>query len=147
MKLFRKIFIFFVFPAITALIVLACNKDEEDELRIPYVFVDFTIDPMFNNLNNVGDVEVFTGGYRGVIIYRASLEEFIAFERTCTYDPEKVCSKLQIDPGSQILAHDTCCGSTFLLLDGIPTNGPATIPLLKYRTQYDPVNSLLRVYN
>lgn len=147
MNSFRKILSLFVISAILALIILACNKDEEDKLNIPYVFVDLTIDPKFNNLNNVGDVEVFTGGYRGVIIYRASLEEFIAFERTCTYDPEKICSKLYIDPGSQILAIDTCCGSTFLLLDGIPTKGPATIPLLQYRTQYDPVNSLLRVYN
>lgn len=129
------------------LLFTGCNKDDKVKTKIPYVFVDFTIDPKFNNLNNVGDVEVFTGGYRGIIIYRKSLEEFVAYERTCTYDPEKECSKLYIDPGTNILAKDTCCGSTFLLLDGIPTAGPASIPLKQYRTSYDAVNSRLRVYN
>jgi len=124
-----------------------CKKEKQAYADIPYVTVNFTIDPMFNNLNNVGDVEVFTGGYRGIIIYRASLEEFIAFERTCTYDPKNTCSRLVIDPGSNIMALDTCCGSSFLLLDGVPNGGPATIPLKQYRTSYDAANSLLRVFN
>ncbi len=129
------------------MVILACKKDKTNYADIPYVFVDFTIDPMFNNLNNVGDVEVFTGGYRGVIIYRASTEEFKAFERTCTYDPQATCSRLVIDPGSNIMALDTCCGSSFLLLDGIPNSAPATIPLKQYRTSYDAANSVLRVFN
>lgn len=147
MKTAINLIIVAVVLSIIPLFHTGCKKDKQNKTRIPYVFVDFTINPMFNNLNNVGDVEVFTGGYRGVIIYRQSQEEFIAFERTCTYDPEKTCSKLYIDPGSNILATDTCCGSTFLLLDGIPTKGPATIPLLQYRTSFDAANSLLRVFN
>jgi len=147
MTIFRNKLSFFIITVALVLIILSCKKDENTYADIPYVFVDFTIDPMFNNLNNVGDVEVFTGGYRGVIIYRASLEEFVAFERTCTYDPQTTCSRLVIDPGSNIMALDTCCGSSFLLLDGIPNHGPATIPLKQYRTLFDAANSRLRVYN
>ena len=146
MKAISKILSIVVLSAIL-LIIFGCKKDKQGQTEIPYVIVDFTIDPQFNNLNNVGDVEVFTGGYRGIIIYRKAIDEFIAFERTCTYDPQKSCSKLYIDPGTNILAIDTCCGSTFLLLDGIPTKGPASIPLKQYRTSFDAANSLLRVYN
>jgi hypothetical protein len=143
MKLIKVFYCFLVI----VLLASSCKKDKENYADIPYVYVDFTIDPMFNNLNNIGDVEVFTGGYRGIIIYRASDIEFMAYERTCTYDPDETCSKLYIDPNSSLFAVDTCCGSTFLLLDGSPTTGPATISLKQYRTLYDAANSKLRVYN
>ena len=147
MKNAWKIYSFLIVFIILGMIHWGCKKDTQAYADIPYVLVDFTIDPMFNNLNNVGDVEVFTGGYRGIIIYRASLEEFKAYERTCTYDPTLTCSRLVIDPGSNIMALDTCCGSSFLLLDGIPNSGPATVPLKQYRTSFDAASSLLRVFN
>lgn len=147
MRMAHRSKILIVLMILVFIVFDSCKKDKENYADIPYVYVDFTIDPMLNNLNNVGDVEVFTGGYRGIIIYRASTESFLAFERTCTYDPNQTCSKLVIDSGSNVIAVDTCCGSSFLLLDGTPVTGPATLPLKQYHTSYDVNNSRLRVYN
>lgn len=135
--------------------VIGCDKNEEYPFQPGYV--NFTINPNsteYINLNTVGGWEYLTATTpsRGIIVYRFSTDEFMAFERTPTYKPDSCCvfiptaqcTKLIVDDSGIEIA-DTCNGSTYLILDGSVLNGPATLPLFTYHTKYD--GELLHVYN
>jgi nitrite reductase/ring-hydroxylating ferredoxin subunit len=122
-----------------------CKKDKKDE--IPYVYVNFYINinsTLYLNLNNIGGYEYITGGVRGIIIYRRSSDEFMAYERDCPYQPSNDCALIEVD-NSAIMAVDSCCGSKFLLTDGSVSNGPATRSLKTYQTSFD--GTTLHVFN
>ncbi len=114
----------------------ACDKDSRHP--VPIVPVDFTINvesTQHIELNNIGGWAYYTGGYRGIIIYRQSVDEFRAFDRACPYHPHDDCAIVRVyDPP---VAKDTCCGSRFLLIDGSVVTGPAQHPLREYRTYYN----------
>lgn len=117
------------------LLLVSCG-DEEDESLIPYVYVNFTIYP--NTLDYIpdGGYIYVTGGYKGIIIYRNTHDEFLAFERACPHDPLVDGARVEVE-SSGIIAADPVCGSRFILTDGSPIQGPATVSLKQYRTRYD----------
>ena len=125
-----------------------CSKTNPIDELIPYRIVNFTIDPhgvQYNNLNIVGNYTYVTGGYRGIIIYHASPGEFKAYDRTSTYNfPNPADCRVTVDD-TGLLATDTCSNSTYILLDGSPFEGPATLSLKQYRASFDCY--LLHVYN
>lgn len=121
-----------------------CRKDKNDV--IPLVPVDIritTTDPLFINLTVPGGFEYVTGGSNGILIYRRSSDEFMAFDRHCTYNVDDYC-QVAVDSTWTSIS-DTCCDSRYLILDGSVTNGPATRGLQQYQTAFD--GTLLRVYN
>lgn len=123
----------------------SCDTDDDD--LIPYVYVDFTIDILstfYTELSSVGGYVYVTGGYKGILIYRLSMDEFLAFDRCCSYEPLVPCERIEMEP-SGLTMIDSCCGSRFLILDGSPIEGPATKPLRPYRTFFD--GRYLRVMN
>ena len=123
-----------------------CEK-EENPNEIPVVAVNFVINPNgteYIELNPVNGWVTVTGGYRGIIIFRKSLNEFMAFERACPYDWQETDARIEVDP-SGITAMCPHCKSNFILLDGSPFEGPTTYPLKQYQTSYD--GSLLFVSN
>lgn len=130
---------------ISLLFISSCGKDEKQQGIIPNVYVNFELYP-----NSINPIPVSTWiyvndqGYRGIIIYRYDQNTFLAYERCCPYDPEKECAVVEADESS-ITAVDSCCMSRFLLTDGSPFAGPATLPLKQYQTVYD--GNVLRVYN
>jgi nitrite reductase/ring-hydroxylating ferredoxin subunit len=130
------------------LLILASLSCGDKENQIPDVYVDFTINvnsTEYLELNTVGGWVYVTGGYRGILLYRASIDEFMAYDRACTYDPHADCARIKVEE-SGIIAGDTCCGSRFILLDGSPLKEvPARLPLKRYATYYDGLN--LHVYN
>ena len=127
----------------------ACT-DDNDISPIPDVYVNIVINPAsieYGNLNIPGNYALIKGGYRGIIVYHVIDNQYMAYERTCTYDWEKPCSKLIID-ASGLIARDPCCKSSFLLIDGSPMEGSlATIPLKQYKTMYDPNFGRLYITN
>lgn len=68
------------------------------------------------------------GGMKGIILYRQDESTYIAYERLCSLDDEPPVS---VD-GSGLFMKG--CNSTYSFSDGYPTGGPATRPLMKYRT-------------
>lgn len=123
----------------------SCKK--HDDKMIPYVQVDFTIDiwsTFYNELNSVGGYVYLTGGFKGILIYRLNMDEFLAYDRCCSYNPPDPCERIEMEP-SGLSMIDSCCGSRFLILDGSPIQGPATKPLRPYMTFFD--GRYLRVYN
>ena len=135
----------FLFPMIFFLLLTPqCKKDKD---QIPYVYVNFYItinSTQYIGLNNIGGHEYFTGGSRGIIIYRRSTDEFMAYERNCPYQPSNSCAQVEVD-NSGVMAVDSCCGSQFLLIDGSIVTGPATVMLKQYHTTYD--GTTLHVFN
>ncbi|MBL7904646.1 MAG: Rieske (2Fe-2S) protein [Bacteroidales bacterium] len=117
------------------LLLVSCG-DEEDESLIPYVYVNFTIYP--NTLDYIADGSYVyvTGGYKGIIIYRNTHDEFIAYERACPHDPLVAGARVEVE-SSGIIASCPVCGSRFILTDGSPIQGPASVSLKQYRTRYD----------
>ena len=136
MSLSNRIPLTLIISTSLLLIFFACAKERQHP--VPNVMVEFTLNlesTQFIELNTIGGWAYFTGGYRGIIIYRQSVDEFRAFDRACPYHPFDDCAIVRVfDPP---LATDTCCGSRFLLLDGSVVTGPAQYPLKQYRTFYN----------
>ncbi|HPS62300.1 MAG TPA: hypothetical protein PLK82_04515 [Bacteroidales bacterium] len=109
--------------------------------------MNFSLDPngtQYINLNAVNGWETVTGGYNGILLFRKSVEEFMAFERACPYDPRKEGAQVRVDD-SGITCTCPVCGSRFIMTDGTPFAGPSRYPLKQYTTMYD--GSLLYVTN
>lgn len=106
---------------------------------IPYAPVNFQIvvsNPDFVALQAVGGYVNITGGSRGIIIYRASPDEFRAYDRHCTFMPQEGC-RVTIDNTDIFAVCDQCCSSKFLIVDGSPVEGPAALGLLQYNTSFN----------
>lgn len=126
-----------IFRSIIAfLLLLSCQKDET---YIPDVPVNIQLDlshTAYNGLNNIGGYIYLTGGYKGIIVYRLSQDEFVAFERACPYHPTTDCGRLEVD-SSGLKLFDPVCGSQFIITDGTKISGPAKRPAKTYTTYYD----------
>jgi hypothetical protein len=127
---------------------ISCGKDNPVDKLIPYVVVNFSFDVNgvnYNNVNIPGNWTYVTGGYRGIIIYHVIGDEYKAFERTSPVNyPNDFNCRVSVDE-SGIIAVDACSGSKFILLDGSPYEGPATLPLKQYRTRLE--GQYLHVFN
>ncbi len=127
------------------IIMSECSKTEE---VIPNIVVDqyvYLRQPSNINLNAVGGWVYLTGGSAGIVVYRKSNDEYVAFDRNCTYKPLEKCT-ITVEQ-SNILATDACCGSRYQLTDGLVIKGPSTISLKQYTTVLDEVNQVLHIYN
>jgi nitrite reductase/ring-hydroxylating ferredoxin subunit len=130
---------------IIPLLFLGCSKAQND--NIPLTTVNFTIytdNPAYIAVSVPGSWMYINGGSRGILLYRASNFEFVAYDRHCTYDPNNNCGQVNVD-ASNIIARDDCCASEFLITDGSVIKNPASIPLKMYQTSFD--GSILRIFN
>jgi hypothetical protein len=124
----------------------SCRKEKAQ--GVPLVAVDirlYSTDPSFVPLNPVGGWAYVSGGNRGIVIYRRSQTDFMAFDRTCTYNPADDNELIKVDPNNNVIAVDAHCGSKFLITDGSVNQGPATLPLKSYQTSYD--GTMLHIFN
>ncbi len=141
-----------VFSLLLIFFLTGCQKDAYTPL--PFVEVNIQIFPdslQYLELNSAGGFVYLTANYpsRGILVYRLNQTEFIAFERTCPYDPDgccegNQCSRLVMDD-SRMTVSDACCGSVYLILDGSNVSGPSHYPLKQYHTSYD--GNSLRIYD
>jgi hypothetical protein len=126
-------------------IIVSCKEEQQG---VPPAFVDLRIylsDPQNIELTNIGGWKYFSGGYRGVLVYRKSQNEFMAYDRACPYKVEEPTSLIVVDTTNNIIAVDESCGSKFQLLDGSTLQTPALVPLKQYRTVFD--GTMVRVTN
>lgn len=140
----KKIF-FLLFVFLFSLDFFSCKKS--DNSAIPNVPVDiyvYTTDPVFFNLQVAGGWEYISGGSRGILIYRATNSDFVAFDRHCPYQPENTCGQIEVN-STNVSAVDSCCGSQFSIIDGSIQKGPAAMPLKQYQTTFD--GTVLHVFN
>lgn len=138
---------FQIIVLVTLTLLISCNKDENNKNQglIPNVNVNFYIQPNTIDFIPAGSWKSYDNeGYRGVLIYRLDQNTFLAYEKTCPYDPDQACAHVEVDINTFTLL-DSCCMSRFNLIDGTPVEGPATMPLLQYFTDFD--GNYLHVYN
>ena len=135
-----------VFVALSFFGLWSCNKDKNDNYKdIPNVYVNFYLQPDGIDFIPPNGWKTYDHeGHRGVFIYRIDQFTFNAYEMTCPYDADKESAKVQVD-ASGILLIDSCCMSTYNILDGMPAGGPSTLPLKQYFTEY--AGGTLHVYN
>jgi hypothetical protein len=130
------------------LIFPACNKDDGGRLPLPPM--DITIDPnstIYQEVNFVGgwlylgEQDGVMPPSRGIILYRLSTEQFMAYERTPPFKPDSCCNANKTVCSSLIVDYpfvqDTCTNSKYLILDGSPNSGPSTMTLSMYVTEYN----------
>jgi len=136
----------------------ACKKDGSD---IPQTgFVNITINPnstFYQGINIVGGWVYL--GYndgvrepsRGIIVYRSGVDTFMAYDRMPPYKPDSCCNVYLEDCSVLIVGDnypfvlDSCTNSKFLIIDGSPTEGPAPLSLITYRSDYN--GQYLHIYN
>lgn len=124
----------------SVLISLSCNESDQED--IPYVYVNFTINPQsieYGDLDIPGNYAYVTGGYRGIIIYHRTQNDFYAYERACTFDPLESDARVEVGEENTLISCPSC-GSRYLMLDGSPFDGPAIRSLRQYKTHYDGFN-------
>ncbi|MBW6496941.1 MAG: Rieske 2Fe-2S domain-containing protein [Bacteroidales bacterium] len=98
-------------------------------------FIPITIDissTFYIELNGIGGWANLSGGYRGIVVYRWSYDEFRAFDRACPHHPYDECAIIEVEDPPIAKCH--CCGSMFLLIDGSVVQGPSKYPLKQYPT-------------
>ncbi|MFM9052190.1 MAG: hypothetical protein ACKOKF_07730 [Bacteroidota bacterium] len=126
----------------------ACSRSNVDN-NIPNVQVDLYIPlslPEYATLNGIGNHVLVAGGYKGILIFRKSIDHFAAYERACPYDP-MLNSSLIVADSNLVLGIDRTCGSRFNFFDGSVINGPSSRPLKQYNCDFDAQLNTLRIYN
>jgi hypothetical protein len=137
----------FAIVLVAFLLFASCRKNNQNP--VPNVPVDVTIDlglPSYYNLQGVSGYAYVNGGSRGIVVYRKSLDEFVAFDRHSPADPEGTCTfPLYTNPNNFLELLDSCNSAIFSLYDGSAVAN-SNFGLRQYATQYNGANSL-HIYN
>jgi nitrite reductase/ring-hydroxylating ferredoxin subunit len=158
MVLKSKIVIFLI-SMFSVVLFMSCKKDKNDV--IPDVYIDFNIslnDPQFFDLtaplnsayvsaqtNNIG---IYAAGFdgNGIIIYRASEDEFYAYDRTCPHDYAVNNKSIKVNIVDGIYAVCPVCNTKYALPNyGTPLPGAGRYPLKNYKTNF--TGQLVHVWN
>ncbi len=128
-------------------VLFSCRKNNNQD-NAPYVPVDTYVNitlPQNQGLLVPGGWAYAIGGIKGLIVYRRGPDEFVAFDRNCTYNEENSCGTAEVD-SSNVLINCDCDGSVYNIYDGSVNQGPATLPLRTYNASYDG-NNTVHIFN
>lgn len=134
---------------LSVLLLIGCSRNNPGINQIPEIMFEQSYSlnlPQFQPLNSVGGMVMLPIGYRGTFVYRASINEFRAFERTCSWQPLTPCHVLNLDSVSRILLKCACCASSWNF-EGQVTSGPASFPLKRYSTLFLTSSNTLNITN
>ncbi|MBE9602814.1 hypothetical protein [Pedobacter sp. MC2016-24] len=113
------------------LALAGCGKERMVIPNVPVNFSALLTDPRLLKLSSPGGGVVLTGyGVAGLVIYRTTNGNYVAYDRCSTVNPEKQCAVVLDDPTFTVT--DPCSGAKFLLEDGTPVKAPAELSLKKY---------------
>lgn len=119
------------------LLCFSTCKEKQNGL-IPYVAINAAIglnQPAYVNLVPIGGAVTVAGyGAKGLIIYHRDVDDYVVYDRCCTFNGFAAsCNTLNLNL-SMAQAEDTCCGSKFSLYTGQVLNGPAGAGMVQYQT-------------
>lgn len=137
----------FIFSLILVTSLLSCVSTRRNP--IPNMPFDVTINlslPQYIDLQNVGSYAFVNAGSKGVIVYRMSYDQFVAFDRHSPAEASYDCD-MPLTPRDDNFLElaDTCSSARFSLLDGSAIEG-SDVGLRQYMTLYNGSNKL-RIYN
>ncbi|MGV3630000.1 MAG: hypothetical protein ACO1O6_02290 [Bacteroidota bacterium] len=112
---------------------------------IPFDITIYINLPSYSSLEGVGGWTYVSGGSKGIVVYRKSYDEFVAFDRHSPADDGNCEFPLTTDPDNFLQLNDSCTGAKFSLFDGSPMSG-SEYGLRQYQTYWDG-GSGLRIYN
>lgn len=128
-------------------IVISCKKNRSHP--VPSIPFDIAINislPSYSQLQGVGGWTYVTGGSRGIIVYRKSYDEFVAFDRHSPAVGGTECATpLTPDSTNFLQLNDICTGAKFSLYDGSPISG-SELGLRQYQAIWDG-GYIVRIYN
>jgi hypothetical protein len=126
-----------------------CKKNNNNKNPIPNIAFDITINidlPSYNNLFGVGGWICIDGGAKGIIIYRKSVDVFVAFDRQSPKDLNGDCVEpLTPDSINFLQLNDYCSNAKFSMYDGAAIMN-SEFGLRQYQTNWNGTN-ILRIYN
>lgn len=142
---------YFFLLTVAAFLLISCEKNKNDV--IPDTIVNFTMDIrgdiLFADLNAIGNSVIVTsqtnnwGRYsagfesNGIIVYRATDEQFYAYDRTCPYDYAVNNKSIKVNVDFIQAVCPSCSTSYSLPTGGVPISGPGNYQLKNYRTYFD----------
>lgn len=125
----------------------SCKKNNSGN-PVPVIPTDMTINinlPTYNSLIGVGGWCYVVGGSKGIVVYRRSLDEFVAFDRHSPANDGLCANPLVIDDDNNLQLIDSCNNAVFSLVDGSPIAN-SEFGLRAYVTFFNGTDQL-RIYN
>ncbi len=109
----------------------SCGKEENFVPDYPVNFSASLTDPAISRLSTPGGAVSFNGhGVAGIIIYRRADNQYVAYDRCSTVNPEQKNAIVLDDPA--LTATDPISGAKYSLYDGSPAKAPAKTSLKRY---------------
>ena len=114
--------------------IISCSNTEDPNDILPDIPVNVTLylnNPSNNNLLSVGGWVEKTGGIKGIVVYHASIDNYLAYDLACPHLQPSACTKMIIEDGLTMKC--TCDETKFALaLGGAPQSG-TQFPARQYR--------------
>ncbi|MBN2698094.1 MAG: Rieske 2Fe-2S domain-containing protein [Bacteroidales bacterium] len=140
----KKIFSILLCSVISVMLYNGCETNRGE--IIPYVRVDIYKN-IYADLGTLGPMQsmLIQGGYNGIVLFRDDMDNFYAYDRTCTLWPEHNAAVVSDTVFEGVFVCPECHSKYLLSNDGQVISGPANYPLVRYRTSvsYD----VLHIYN
>jgi len=152
---------FFILMTACCLVFVQCKKNTIDPNQDFFPPVQVYTNLNLNLPTNIG--LTFPQGYlylpqgnKGIVVYNSPNNGYVAYDRTCSYNPTEACAAVTVDSNYIGLRCGTyqvgatpsfkpCCESIFDLNTSIVSKGPATRPLKQYFTSYDVSTNILYI--
>lgn len=140
----------FIAALAASLLITGCDKGNNE--NPPLAYINISIQPnstLYQELNVVGGwryLDESDGVFppsRGLIVYRMSTKQFMAYDRTPPYKADSCCNPAKTNCTRLLVGNeypfvvDTCTASRYLILDGSPAGGPTDRFLYTYYTEFD----------
>ncbi len=129
----QKLIIFILFFGL-----LSCSSTDDPNTILPNFPVNEEvnlINPTNNALLAVGGWVEIPGGIKGIVVYHASIDNYLAYDLACPHLNPNECTKMIIEDGLTMKC--TCDDTKFALaLGGAPQSG-TQFPARQYRVIKD----------
>lgn len=138
----KKILLFFVFLGLMA--NLSCrHKRLHPVPDLPFnIAIDINL-PLYSGLQSIGGYSyINNAGVKGIVVYRRTMYEFVAFDRMSTASGGDTCAPIYVDENDLLILLDSCTTSKWSLFSGALVEGPADWGLRGYLTEFNGTNIL-----
>jgi nitrite reductase/ring-hydroxylating ferredoxin subunit len=111
-------------------------RDRNTVLPEQSFYIQFNVnEPAFFDLTVPSGWVYYNGSEVDLILYRATLDEVIAYDSRSTHDIDAQCLVAVTD--DNVIIEDPCSGSQWIITDGSVITGPASLPLLTYEVSFN----------
>jgi hypothetical protein len=141
-----RVVVLFLCVACVALVGCKTTNNHPVQPSPFQIEVNLTL-PSYSGLQGISGYAYVSGGVKGIVIYRKSQNEFVAFDRMATTENAADCeSGVVINPDNFLVLDDPCSDTQYSLFDGSIVSGDVEWGLRGYIVQFDGSNTL-RILN